>query len=125
MLDPLHHLLAGDLDDVALAKLLLDPVIRQMIVEAGQSDIHGEPQSELAVRNQTWRQRRNRDAPSPQRQAYLGRTSAADHPRRNEVNLLGHFFANAIRHFAAAKTRRQIRLDSNGFGLQVAGQRMA
>lgn len=42
VLDPLHHLLAGDVDGVALAKVLLDPIIRQMIIETGENDMDGQ-----------------------------------------------------------------------------------
>ena len=43
----------------------------------------------------------------------------ADQTRRNKIDLLGHFFADAVRHLSAAGTWRRIGLNRDGFGFQM------
>jgi len=55
--DPLDHLLSRDFDTMALTKLLLEPVIGQMVIEAGQDNVDGQAESEPAFRYQAWQRR--------------------------------------------------------------------
>jgi len=77
VLDPLHHLLAGDAHLVALADLLLEAIEREMVVVARQQDVDGQAQPEGTLGNQARRERGDGDAGrarlgSPQSRTSIG-----------------------------------------------------
>jgi len=50
LLDPLHHLLAGDNDPMALAKNPFQCAIGDMVVKAAQQQVNRQPQSTNTVK---------------------------------------------------------------------------
>jgi hypothetical protein len=92
---------------------------------AGQGDVNGQSQSQLAVGNQPRGQGRNGDAVVTAA-AGIFRTDnpAADHAGGNKIELFGDLLADAMRHVPAAGTGRQSRFDRDGLSFQMLRQRM-
>jgi hypothetical protein len=96
---------------VPFVKLLFQPVEGEVIVETSQRDIHGQTQSQFALRDQT-----RCKARLPRRHhASTGIFGAYGPPTeelcRDHVNFFGHLFSDPVWHFSAAIAARQ-------FGLQ-------